>query len=362
MPRIAVGVAPARRKTGDIATPQHHVRVFVEGFQRVGLVVLGTHGEDDAALGQIAGVTLEVHEGLAGGAALAQYDAFEPVVTDDSAPERVVEIEHEAFERPPLPRREQPPNQITVKRREPGVNVLLRPVPQDRVIPGVQPVFGGVPVDRDQVDAFRVGMDTQVLIQPRHQSCRGAGEAVLVIPRKVRKHRQYRLLDDFGAKRIARDTPLLDQLVKGGIKPLFRLVGRLGDRKATQEMPRVEGEQDIGRRPLPQRRIWITERLGILSVIALPGRDPESATQPRNADARMQMIDGRRPKHGEAHRARRQPRRWRCTEHAQQMAVEAEGTNEVQSGIREADEFRPGGTIRDVAAGWERGIPIRVDR
>ena len=160
-------------------------------------------------------------------------------------------------------------------------------------MPGVKPVCGGVPIDRDQVNSFRVGMHTQVLVQPRHQSCRGTGEAVLVIAHQGGEHRQYRLLDDLGSKRIARNAPLLDQLAKGGIEPPFRLVSRLGNWKTTQEMPRVQGEQDIGRRPLPQRRIWIAERLGVLPVVALPGRDPKSATQSGNSDPRMQMIDGR---------------------------------------------------------------------
>ena len=46
---------------------------------------------------KLLGIALEGYEGLAGWAALAEHDAFQAVVADDAAPQRVVEIQDEAF-------------------------------------------------------------------------------------------------------------------------------------------------------------------------------------------------------------------------------------------------------------------------
>ena len=110
-------VRPVGDEAGDVGALQHHLRMLLERLQRVRLVVLGAHREDDAALGQIARVVLERDEGFAGGAALAEDDAFQAVVADHAAPQRVVEIEHQALRRAALLGGKQPADQIAVERR-----------------------------------------------------------------------------------------------------------------------------------------------------------------------------------------------------------------------------------------------------
>ena len=59
--------------------------------------ILAANGQQDAALLQCLGVALEGEERLALAVALAEADAAQAVVADHAAPERVVEIQHEAL-------------------------------------------------------------------------------------------------------------------------------------------------------------------------------------------------------------------------------------------------------------------------
>src|SRR5271169_5424362 len=84
-------------KAAKIRAAQRHFRVVAE--RRLGDldVVLGAHGQNDAALLELLGVMLQGEMRFPGGAAFAQNDAVEPVVADHAAPKRVVEIEHQTL-------------------------------------------------------------------------------------------------------------------------------------------------------------------------------------------------------------------------------------------------------------------------
>ena len=107
-------VRPVSDEAGDVSALQHHVWMFIERLQRVGLVVLGANGQDHAATAEFADIFLERGVGLTERAALAEGDAFQTVIADHAAPEGVVEIKHETFERPALLRGNPAADQIAV--------------------------------------------------------------------------------------------------------------------------------------------------------------------------------------------------------------------------------------------------------
>ena len=64
-------------------------------------VVLAAHRKNHPAARQLRGITLEGEKRLAAGAALAELDTVDAVITDHAAPEGVVQIEYQAFARQP---------------------------------------------------------------------------------------------------------------------------------------------------------------------------------------------------------------------------------------------------------------------
>ena len=108
---------PVGDEAGDVAALQHHFGMLLERLHRVGFVVLGADGQDDAAAAEFAGVFLEGGIGLTEGAALAEGDALQPVIADDAAPDGVVQVEHQAFERPALLGRDPAADEVAVERR-----------------------------------------------------------------------------------------------------------------------------------------------------------------------------------------------------------------------------------------------------
>ena len=65
--------------------------------QRVLFVVLRADGEDDAAPRKLQGIALQGNMGLTDGAALPQHNAFQSIIADHAAPQRVVQVQHQAF-------------------------------------------------------------------------------------------------------------------------------------------------------------------------------------------------------------------------------------------------------------------------
>ena len=88
---------PVGLEHGDIVEFQDHVGMFLEGFLGGVLIVLRGHADDDAALFELLDPHLELGEGLADAQSVSQLDAFQTVVTDDTAPNCVVEVEDETL-------------------------------------------------------------------------------------------------------------------------------------------------------------------------------------------------------------------------------------------------------------------------
>jgi hypothetical protein len=71
--------------------------MVIEGFDDIPLVILGADGENDAASRQLSGVVLDRGKGFTKAISLPQDDAVETVVADDPAPDRVVQVQHQAL-------------------------------------------------------------------------------------------------------------------------------------------------------------------------------------------------------------------------------------------------------------------------
>ena len=87
-------VAPIDPEGREVIFLQDHVRQLGDGGTRLFLVVLAGDGQGDAARGQSAQDLLEMKVGIARIVA-AELKAFQAVLAQDAAPERVVEVEHQ---------------------------------------------------------------------------------------------------------------------------------------------------------------------------------------------------------------------------------------------------------------------------
>ena len=90
---VALGL-PRRLKRGDVVEAQHHRGVLQEGAARVVDLVLAGDGEQHAALGERLAPPLERTKGLAV-RRLAERHAERARLSDDAAPQRVVQVEHQ---------------------------------------------------------------------------------------------------------------------------------------------------------------------------------------------------------------------------------------------------------------------------
>ena len=86
-------VVPVRLENGDVFQLQQHFGVLFKWLARHLVGVLGRHSQHDPALAQIQSEALHRQVGFAARIALRDLDALEAIVADDSAPNRVVEIE-----------------------------------------------------------------------------------------------------------------------------------------------------------------------------------------------------------------------------------------------------------------------------
>ena len=91
--------------------------MFFEGQQRIGLLVFGADREDDAALTQFERKPLDRDMRFADSTAVAEDDAFHPIIADQSPPERVVEIENQAFARLAPCRTDDATDMVGIERR-----------------------------------------------------------------------------------------------------------------------------------------------------------------------------------------------------------------------------------------------------
>ena len=93
---VAGLVLPVGHEHGDVLQLEDHFRVVQEGFFGSGFIVFGADAKDDAPVFQFLQPQLEGREGVAQ-TQLADLDAVDAVVAHNTAPERVIQIQHDAF-------------------------------------------------------------------------------------------------------------------------------------------------------------------------------------------------------------------------------------------------------------------------
>src|SRR6185437_13848468 len=91
------------------------------------------------AIGQRRGKALKRQIGFACGAALAENDAVDPVIAENAAPKRVVEIKDETFAREATGGGDDARDEIAIERRGRGADRLLCLMPAHRIAPGRPP-------------------------------------------------------------------------------------------------------------------------------------------------------------------------------------------------------------------------------
>ena len=169
------------------------------------------------APGQCGRIGLEAREGLAQRTALADDDASQPVIADHAAPERIVQVKHQAFGRATLRGRQQARHQVAVQARGERRHLLFGAVPEHRIMPSVHPVFGRAGVQGQEVDAVLARGLPQLQVQSQSHGARRPGQAILVQPQQVGEQRQRGLLDDLAAETLPSQPPQLPQLAHGGV-------------------------------------------------------------------------------------------------------------------------------------------------
>src|SRR5277367_401128 len=103
-------------------------------------IILGANSEDDTPLLELQRVTLQHEMGFALRAAGAEHDAVHTIVADDSAPQGVVEIAHQALPGSSALRRYDAGEELSVQRPGLESDFLLRLQPAPDVEPGLDAV------------------------------------------------------------------------------------------------------------------------------------------------------------------------------------------------------------------------------
>ena len=156
---------PVRLDLDEVVGPKDARRVIQAG-QRVFLIILGVDGEQHADLLLALQICLERAERLALRRLLADLEPVRPVVADDPAPQRVVEIQDECLFVFPKNRLDDIRDGECERRDRPERERVLVHAPERLVLPGVEAVAGGQIVQVVQVEAVVL---CRVLRKPRVQ-------------------------------------------------------------------------------------------------------------------------------------------------------------------------------------------------
>ena len=97
-PQIVGLALPVGDENRDVIQSEHHFRMQQKGLTGHIRVVLGAHSKNNTAFLQFFDVSLKINERFARNA-FAKNDAVQPVVADHTAPERIVEVHHQATAR-----------------------------------------------------------------------------------------------------------------------------------------------------------------------------------------------------------------------------------------------------------------------
>ena len=196
---------PVRDEDREVIEPEAHVGMPFERLARVCLVVLGTDREDDPSPFQLHEVLLEDHVGLPTRVA-TKAEILQPVLSNDAAPDGVVEIEHQALPRQSQGRRDHRRHVAREERDRSKRDPLLCHVPVARFDPRPFPDQARKPVAIDQKHRGAGGL-TQTQIEHLGHRKTGAGEA----KREVAKRRLGRSskgeLDDGGIEPACEELP-----------------------------------------------------------------------------------------------------------------------------------------------------------
>ncbi len=133
-------VSPVRDECSDVRPLEEHLRMIAEyGFGDC-RVVLGAYGENDPARLQLQGIALQSEVRFTGRAPLSKHDALEPVITDHTRPQSIVEVEDQAFLRQAALGGHDAGDQVAVQRRRLWRNFHLGVHPAPAIEPRFDPV------------------------------------------------------------------------------------------------------------------------------------------------------------------------------------------------------------------------------
>ncbi|ORV38808.1 hypothetical protein AWC00_19260 [Mycobacterium conspicuum] len=149
------------------------------------LVILGTHCKDHSAFGEFHCVALQADKGFPQGAALAQNNPLQSVVTDDAAPDRVIEIEYQALRGKAQLCAKDARDRFAVARDRGQFDFLFASMPKRHVMPDIETVLPGAAVDCDKVRTAGVGSGLQMKIQLIEEVGSGTGQPVFVAAHQV---------------------------------------------------------------------------------------------------------------------------------------------------------------------------------
>ncbi len=116
---------------------QRHFGMLPEGLACGRVLVLRADGEHDSAPPEIEGEGLDGEKGFARRGPLPERNAVEPVVADDAAPQRIVEVEDQNLARLALERADNAGDHVGVDGREIRREGKLRGVPVARIVPAL---------------------------------------------------------------------------------------------------------------------------------------------------------------------------------------------------------------------------------
>ncbi len=118
---------------------QEHVRMLFERTAGYRVIVFRADGNKNAPLPELQGQPLNGQKRFSLGIALPNKNAFQPIIPDHSAPNRIVEVEHQAFACLAANGPEQPSYRIGIDRAAVrGKRELVR-YPLERIEPSVDP-------------------------------------------------------------------------------------------------------------------------------------------------------------------------------------------------------------------------------
>ncbi len=123
---------------------------------------------------------LDLGEGLALGGTRSQDQAVGADFADLATPQRVVEIEYQDPARQATFGAEHAHHQIAVERRGARADLLLRMVPEHRVVPAIEAMLRGLGIDGYQIDASIVRRGSKLVVQGCDPASARFREPVLV--------------------------------------------------------------------------------------------------------------------------------------------------------------------------------------